>query len=168
MKIHPSTSPKPYPRERVTKKFFPSCQVSYKSECSVSSSTSSHRPPPTMTSISNLPTAVPNPLLYPHYPNSTTIYTHHTTVTQSRFVQIIRELQQNVSQPMSNPSFQFERSPSAALHNANILRLHNFDWNVVISAHHPGQISHGSEFQSSSDLEELCNIIHTGTNCNKF
>jgi hypothetical protein len=56
---------------------------------------------------------------------------------------------------MSDPGFKFEKSKEAADQNVAVLRLHNYDLEKAISYHHLSQLSFGSEFKSSSDLEEL-------------
>jgi hypothetical protein len=56
---------------------------------------------------------------------------------------------------MNNSAFRFERSQEAVLHNAALLRLYNFDLNKIIVSLHPSQLSYGSEFRNSSELEEL-------------
>jgi hypothetical protein len=56
---------------------------------------------------------------------------------------------------LSEPGFKFEKTQAAATYNASLLRHHKFDLGRVIQSHHPSQISFGSEFKSSSDLEEL-------------
>jgi hypothetical protein len=56
---------------------------------------------------------------------------------------------------MRPPLFRFDRLEEAAIHNATVLRLHKFDLNAVITSNYPSQLSYGSEFRPSSDLEEL-------------
>jgi len=58
----------------------------------------------------------------------------------------------------------FERSQEAALHNAEILKIYNFDMNKVISSFHPCILALGSEFKPSSDLEELLHHHHFSNN----
>ena len=53
------------------------------------------------------------------------------------------------------PLFIFERNAQAAQHNAAILRSYNFDLQTAILDQSPSQISFGSEFRKSFDLEEL-------------
>ncbi len=57
--------------------------------------------------------------------------------------------------PLNPPLFIFKRCPNAAAHNAKILEEHNFQLDSIIKTQHPSQISYGSEFRSSIDLEEL-------------
>jgi hypothetical protein len=43
----------------------------------------------------------------------------------------------------------------AASHNAKILEAHNFQLDAIIWKQHPSQLSCGSEFKSSQDLEKF-------------
>jgi hypothetical protein len=53
------------------------------------------------------------------------------------------------------PLFIFERSTQAAMHNAAILKRFNFDLKAAILAQSPSQVSFGSEFRDSCQLQEL-------------
>jgi hypothetical protein len=61
------------------------------------------------------------------------------------------------SSPMylNPPLFIFKRCSQAAYHNAQILEKHNFDLDKIIRAQHPSQISYGSEFKGTLELEEI-------------
>jgi hypothetical protein len=56
---------------------------------------------------------------------------------------------------MNPPLFIFKFSEEAASHNAKILADHGFDLDSIIKSQHPSQISYGSEFHHSYQLEEL-------------
>ncbi len=92
---------------------------------------------------------------------STVHIVHIFIVTQSRFIQILQHLQtMPPNQWRWAPLFIFERPDRAALHNALILHQYNFDLHIANSAQSLSQASFGSEFKSSSDLEELlCNHL---------
>jgi hypothetical protein len=77
------------------------------------------------------------------------------SVTQARFIEILYHLKSKVYSPLNNPEFKFEKSPEAAAHNASLLHSFNWDIDKAINSTHPSQLSYGSEFKPSSDLEEL-------------
>jgi hypothetical protein len=77
------------------------------------------------------------------------------SINQHQFLDIVRLLQQLSPVKMNPPLFIFKFSEEAASHNAKILADHSFDLDRVIRSQHPSQISYGSEFCHSNQLEEL-------------
>lgn len=57
--------------------------------------------------------------------------------------------------PLNPPLFIFKRCPIAALHNAKVVKEHNYHLDDIIRKQHPSQFSYGSEFRSSDNLENL-------------
>jgi hypothetical protein len=71
-------------------------------------------------------------------------------------VEIIKRLNSSKKlEPLNSLIFHFERSIEAANHNAEILERYNFDLDAILLSYPHSQISYGSEFKKSSDLQEL-------------
>jgi hypothetical protein len=58
-----------------------------------------------------------------------------------------------ISELIAKPST--PQNPLAVSYNVKILEYHNFQLESIIRRQNPSQISYGSEFRSSLDLEEL-------------
>ncbi len=76
-------------------------------------------------------------------------------MSQLRFLEVLAHLHSQAPSPLNEPCFCFERNLEAAIHNASILEEYNFDLNRIIITKHPSPISYGSEFKTSSELEEI-------------
>ncbi len=76
------------------------------------------------------------------------------------FIQEITKLVHTKSSLQDNPSnnkilFNFTYSKEDAVHNANVLDCYNFDLELALLAQQNTQLSYGSEFKKSSDLQKL-------------
>jgi hypothetical protein len=77
------------------------------------------------------------------------------TISELDFITAIAELSSKPPPSKNPPLFIFKRCPLAALHNAKILEDHNYNLDSVIRKQHPSQISYGSEFKPSRELEMI-------------
>jgi hypothetical protein len=67
----------------------------------------------------------------------------------------VKSLHSLPSPTLNPPKFIFQLTREAAAYNANILALSNFNLDKIIREQHPSQISYGSEFRPSEQLQEL-------------
>jgi len=74
---------------------------------------------------------------------------------QLHFMEIVKRSFGTPSPDLNPPLFIFNLSKEAAEYNAAILTACNFDLNRIIKRQHPSQISYGSEFRPSHQLQEL-------------
>ena len=80
------------------------------------------------------------------------------SVSQRCFIEIVKSLQSTPSPELNPPKFIFIFSKEAAEFNANILASANYNLDTIIRTQHPSQISYGSEFRTSHQLQEL--LLH--------
>jgi len=76
-------------------------------------------------------------------------------VTQDRFVQIIKDLQNYTCDRPLNLLFRFDTSVETQTHNDNMLKHFNYNLNATILAQTNSQVMFGSEFKEPHVLEEL-------------